>query len=105
MLSSAHWGIFRPVVEGGRVVAAEPFPADPDPSPLLRSIPSALSDRSRVLRPAVRESWIADGPGARPGRRGADRYVEVDWDTALDLAAGALTRVVAGHGNEAVYGG
>jgi biotin/methionine sulfoxide reductase len=104
-LSSAHWGIFRPIVRHGRVVATEPFEADSDPSPLLRSIPSALHHRSRVLRPAVRRSWIENGPGSNPERRGCDRYVEVEWDEALDLIADALKRVIAEHGNEAIYGG
>jgi biotin/methionine sulfoxide reductase len=105
MLSSSHWGIFRPRVEEGRLVGAEPFAADPDPSPLLQSIPSAIHHRSRVLRPAVRRSWLDGGPGARPERRGSDRYVEVEWDVALDLVAGELKRVTATFGNEAIYGG
>jgi biotin/methionine sulfoxide reductase len=105
VLSSSHWGIFRPIVREGRVVATEPFKADGDPSALLRSIPSALHHRSRVLRPAIRKSWIDNGPGANPERRGSDRYVEVEWREALDLVAGVLTRVIAEHGNEAIYGG
>ncbi|PDQ22816.1 Asp-tRNA(Asn)/Glu-tRNA(Gln) amidotransferase GatCAB subunit C [Mesorhizobium sanjuanii] len=105
MLSSSHWGIFRPIVRDGRLVAAEPFAADPDPSQLLQSIPSAIHHKSRVLRPAVRKSWLESGPGAHPERRGSDRYVEVDWDQALDLVAGELKRVVTGFGNQAIYGG
>jgi biotin/methionine sulfoxide reductase len=105
MLSSAHWGIFRPVVEDGRLISAEPFPADPDPSPLLRSMPSSVHHRSRVTRPAVRESWASAGPGARPDRRGADRFVEVSWEEATALVAEELHRVIGRYGNEAIYGG
>src|SRR5882757_7578376 len=105
MLSSSHWGIFRPVVSDGRLVAAKAFAADPDPSRLLQSIPSAIHHKSRVLRPAVRKSWLENGPGAHPERRGGDRYVEVGWDQALDLVAGELKRVIADFGNQAIYGG
>jgi biotin/methionine sulfoxide reductase len=105
VLSSSHWGIFRPIVREGRVVATEPFKADSDPAALLRSIPSAVHHRSRVQRPAIRRSWIDKAPGANPERRGIDRYVEVEWGEALGLVADALKRVIAEHGNEAIYGG
>ena len=105
MLSSSHWGMFKPIVEAGRVVGVEPFARDPNPSPLLKSIPSSIGHKSRLLRPAVRRSWLDSGPGANPERRGRDRYVEVTWDEALDLVAGELKRVIATHGNQAIYGG
>ena len=50
-----------------------------------------LSDevsRLRVRRPAVRKSWLEHGPGAFPERRGAEPFVEIPWDEALDLVAG-----------------
>jgi biotin/methionine sulfoxide reductase len=105
ILSSSHWGMFHPVVHDGRLTKVEPFSADPDPSPLLQSIPTSIHHRSRVLRPAVRESWLDGGPGARRDRRGADRYVEVEWTEALDLVVGELRRVTTTFGNEAIYGG
>ena len=43
-------------------------------------------------------------PGGRE-RRGADRFVEVPWDEALDLAGQELERVVREHGNTSIYGG
>jgi biotin/methionine sulfoxide reductase len=105
MLSSSHWGIFRPIVSDGRLVGAEPFAGDSDPSALLGSIPSAIHHKSRVLRPAVRKSWLDKGPGAHPERRGADRYVEVGWGEALDLVAAEMKRIIGAFGNEAIYGG
>ena len=98
-IHGSHWGAFRPRVEGGRLVEAVPFEGDTDPSPLLRSVPGAVHARNRVTRPAVRGSWL-DGTG---GRRGADPFVEVSWETALDLVAGELRRVHAEHGPEAVW--
>jgi biotin/methionine sulfoxide reductase len=100
-IHSSHWGAYRPRVEDGRLVVAEPFAADGDPSALLRSVPGAVHAPNRVVRPAVRTSWL-QGTG---GRRGADPFVEVDWDTALDLVAGALRDTYARHGAASVYGG
>ena len=92
-IHSAHWGAFHPRVEDGRLVAAEPFAADRDPSELLHSVPGAVHARNRVVRPAVRGVV-----GNRRGRRGADPFVEVDWDTALDLVADALRSTYDRHG-------
>jgi biotin/methionine sulfoxide reductase len=105
MLNSAHWGAFEPVVEDGRFVSARPFARDPDPSPLLRSLPDAVHHSSRVLTPSVRAGWLENGPGGGGVLRGGERFVPVSWDKALDLVAGELDRVIAAHGNEAIFGG
>lgn len=104
-LSSSHWGMFHPIIREGKIVEARSFPNDPDPSQLLQSIPSATHHSSRVLRPAIRKSWIENGPGANPERRGVDPYVEVDWNVALDLVAAELNSVIKTHGNTAIFGG
>jgi biotin/methionine sulfoxide reductase len=104
-LNSSHWGAFEPVVVDGRVTQTRPFAKDPDPSPILRSIPDALYHRSRVAQPAVRTGWLENGPGRAGERRGADRYVQVSWERALDLVAGEIKRVIAEHGNQAIYAG
>ncbi len=104
-LSSSHWGAFEPIVTKGRLIEARAFPKDPDPSPLLQSISDAVHDRSRVKRPAVRISWLENGPGSQTHRRGADGYVSVSWDRAFDLIAGELRRTIAEHGNQAIFAG
>jgi biotin/methionine sulfoxide reductase len=98
---SSHWGVYVARVRNGRLTAAEPSPHDDDPSPLLTSTPDALHAPNRVLRPAVRQGWL-DG---RTGRRGAEPFVEVDWETALDLVAAELRRVRSTYGDAAVFGG
>ncbi|WP_304453417.1 molybdopterin-dependent oxidoreductase [Nocardiopsis sp. YSL2] len=104
--TSAHWGGYQVVVEDGRVVGALPDPDDPAPSPIIANTPDAQHDPSRVARPAVRRRWLEHGPGPDP-RRGdpEDEYVEVGWDTVLDLLARELDRVRSRHGNAAIYGG
>ncbi|MGA2411742.1 MAG: molybdopterin-dependent oxidoreductase [Candidatus Binataceae bacterium] len=104
-LNSSHWGVFAPVVAGGRVVATEPFFRDGDPSDIIRSIPDAVHHRSRVTQPAVREGWLREGPGAASDGRGGDRFIPVTWERVLDLITAELKRVIAAHGNEAIFGG
>jgi len=105
VLNGSHWGTFEPVVTEGRVTETRPFAKDPDPSPLLRSIPDALHHASRVAQPAVRAGWLEHGPGGARDRRGADRYVPVSWERALDLIADEIRRVIRERGNQAIFAG
>ncbi|MFJ4285510.1 molybdopterin-dependent oxidoreductase [Paenarthrobacter nicotinovorans] len=74
---------------------------DHDPSPIGKNYRGLLRHKSRILRPAIRRGWL-DG---RPGTRGADEFVEVNWDDAIGLIAGELERVRTHYGNEAIFGG
>ena len=53
----------------------------------------------------VRKSWLDDGPGGATDLRGAEAFVEVSWETALDLVAAELQRVKRQHGNASIFGG
>ena len=99
---SSHWGGFTVQVEDGDVSAVHPL-HDPDPSPLLRNLPGSVRHPARITRPVARRGWLDRGPG--PARRGDDSFVELSWERAWDLAAAALRRVIAEHGNEAIFGG
>ncbi len=100
-LTSSHWGIGVVRTEGDRIIAVDGHPSDPDPSPLNQNMPGSLQGRARVLRPAVRASWLK----GTPGERGRDAFVEVSWDEALDLIAAELKRVREVHGNEGIFAG
>ena len=102
---TSHWGTFTAVVEDGHFVDVRPFARDPDPSPLIRSMPEAVYDQSRVLRPMVRKGWLDHGPGGRRERRGAEPFLAIAWDEALDLVAREIDRVRREHGNQAIFGG
>lgn len=102
---SSHWGAFVAEVADGRLVGVRPFEHDPAPSPILDNILDGLYAATRVKAPAVRRGWLEHGPGATGERRGVDPFVEVSWDEALDLVAGELRRVIAEHGNAAIFGG
>ncbi|WP_457033244.1 molybdopterin-dependent oxidoreductase, partial [Kitasatospora sp. P5_F3] len=102
--STSHWGAYRvrPLAGGG--VEVLPHPGDPSPSPLLGGVAGSLRHPTRVARPAVRAGWLEHGPGPST-RRGAEPFVEVEWERALDLVAAELARVRGEHGNQAVFGG
>jgi biotin/methionine sulfoxide reductase len=101
----SHWGAFTALVEEGRVVGAEPFALDPAPSPMLDAIPAMVHSPLRIQRPAIREGWLHDRGRSDGARRGSERFVEVPWETALDLVAGELARVRADHGDASIFGG
>lgn len=105
LLTSTHWGVYEVEVAGGRVTRLKPFAHDPDPSPIGNSMPAALTSPSRILRAAIRKSYLDHGPGARTEGRGAEPFVEVSWNEALDLVAAELKRVKTQYGNEAIFAG
>jgi biotin/methionine sulfoxide reductase len=63
-LTLTHWGPYRMRNVVGGATEALPFELDPDPSPLGRSLAGGWDSTARILRPAVRKSYLLDGPGA-----------------------------------------
>jgi biotin/methionine sulfoxide reductase len=105
-LTTAHWGVYEVEYDdSGQAVKLHPFSKDPDPSPIGLHMLSDEVARLRVRRPAVRKSWLENGPGANPERRGQDPFVELEWNEALDLVAGEITRVKETWSNRAIFGG
>ncbi len=104
-ITATHWGVYRPQVEDGRVVSLAPFEHDPDPSPIGRSMPGALTDACRISQPHVRAGYLEKGWESDRTARGAEPFVPVGWDEALDLVSRELVRVREAHGNEAIFAG
>ncbi|WP_454689044.1 molybdopterin guanine dinucleotide-containing S/N-oxide reductase [Achromobacter aloeverae] len=107
--TAAHWGLYEvtPARNGGRPTL-RPFHDDPDPSEIGLHMGSREVARNRVLRPAVREGWLRHARGLTredTRARGDERFVEVGWDEALNLASRELARVRSAHGNGAIFGG
>ena len=102
-LTASHWGIGVATIEAGKIVSVAGYPQDPAPSQLNDNIAGSLHGGARVLRPAVRSSWLAGRRGAVS--RGRDSFVEVSWEEALDLVASELKRVRHEHGNEGIFAG
>jgi biotin/methionine sulfoxide reductase len=103
--TATHWGAYRAEVAGGRVVAMHPIEQDRDPSPIGRSIPGTVDGPLRVREPMVRQGWLERRHASDTARRGAEPFVPVAWDEALDLVAGEIERIRKQHGNQAIYAG
>jgi biotin/methionine sulfoxide reductase len=102
-LTLTNWGAYEVETDGHDITAVHPFAKDPDPSPIGQSLKAVR--KSRIDRPAIRESWYRNGPGSNPERRGQEAFVEVEWDVAFDLLAAELERVRSEYGNQAIFGG
>jgi len=104
--TTSHWGAFQVIKDGDRIVGVEPFAPDPNPSPIPKLLPAAVHHRNRVAKPSFRRGWL-EGSGADRAqhKRGADEFVELPWDEALDILAAELERVRATHGNGSIFGG
>ncbi|UGT61078.1 molybdopterin-dependent oxidoreductase [Nocardia asteroides] len=101
-LTATHWGNYLVGAAPDGTIAVRPAAGDPEPSPIGRSLAAARDPGVRIARPAVRRGYLRDRD--RSGR-GREPFVEVEWDEAIDLAAGALRDTIAAHGNRAIYGG
>jgi biotin/methionine sulfoxide reductase len=110
--TAAHWGVYEvespDATEPGdasRGPRLRPFSRDPDPSPIGLDQLDPSVTRLRIRRPAVRRGWLERGPGQDNDGRGNEPFVEIDWDSATQLVAQELARVIAEHGNSAIFGG
>lgn len=102
--TATQWGVYDVLVEQGQIVGVENIAEDPAPSPLGQALVDGIQHSTRVQRPAIRRGWLAGGDRQRH-RRGADEFVDVPWDEAMDLAAAELQRVIDSHGNKAIFAG
>jgi len=105
VMSGAHWGLFRALVEDNQIVGVKPFEKDPHPSPMIEATPDLVHSDLRITAPMVRQGYLESGHQSDTSRRGADPFVEVSWDQALDLIHAELTRVFKEHGNESLFAG
>lgn len=102
---ASHWGTYTILVEDGAITGVEPFAGDPDPSPIIHSVTGWTDPDRRILHPMVREGWLNDRTASDRSGRGRDRFVPVDWDTALGLVAEEIDRVRQDHGNASIFAG
>ncbi|MEF2073762.1 molybdopterin-dependent oxidoreductase [Consotaella aegiceratis] len=102
--SASHWGAFRAEVEDGVLRSVRPFERDRSPSPLIEAVPASVYAPNRVRRPSVRRGYLDHGPAAC-AMRGAEPFVEISWDEALQLVGDALETTRRRDGNQAIFGG
>lgn len=103
--TASHWGVYNvETTPGGDIVGASPLARDPAPSTYFRGLPEIVRSELRIDQPYIREGYLRAREGARQSR-GAEPFVPVSWETALDLVENELRRVKAQFGNTAIYGG
>jgi biotin/methionine sulfoxide reductase len=102
---ATHWGTYRVHRDGSVPVRLSPYEGDPNPSPIADSMIAARTSPARILRPAIRRSFLERGAAAGGEARGSDPFVEVEWEQALAIVAGEVDRIRKDHGNAAIYGG
>ena len=103
--TSTHWGTYFAEAEGDRLIAVHDYDEDPAPAIIGPGIVEAIDHQTRVRRPMVRKGWLVRKGLIPAGKRGQDSFVEIDWQTALDLVAGELNRVRTDYGNQAIFAG
>lgn len=105
LTTATHWGSYKATVRQGKVIDLSPMVEGDEMSTMSASMIGALDGKSRIRRPAIRKSWLENGPGGNGHLRGTEPFVEVDWDTATEILAKEIERVRTEHGNEAIYAG
>ncbi|MFC7363258.1 molybdopterin-dependent oxidoreductase [Nocardioides astragali] len=98
-----HFGVFEARSDGTALSDVTGWSGDSDPRHIIHNVASSQHHPARVARPAIRRGWLERGPGG--AGRGDEPFVEVDWDSALELLSAELRRVYSTYGSSAVYGG
>lgn len=101
---ATHWGHYKVGAVDGKITSVKPVVTDTYPSSIGESLLDARDPNCRIAHPAVRESYLM-GHKEHQKYRGRERFVQVSWDDALDLAAEAIRRVKEEYGNESIFGG
>ena len=107
----SHWGAYTLLVQGQDIVGVEPYPGDPFPSDIIRSVQAWSQPHRRVLQPMAHPAWLQAAREGRPTTvaerqtRGLAKMVPIAWDEALTLAAREIRRVIQHHGNRSIFAG
>lgn len=105
VMNASHWGVYKVHVKGGKIERLEPFAGDKAPSLQLQALAQQPYNAARIRSPMVRASYLKKGWKAGGKKRGAEPFVRVSWDTALDIIAKELKRVRETYGAASIYGG
>ena len=87
-LTAMHWGIYEAELRDGEAVALRPF--SPTPALADRAARAEPRPRTDAHPPPGHPPGLARAPPWPAATRGAEPFVEVPWDEALDLVAGEL---------------
>lgn len=96
-----HLGPVKAHVRDGKIVNIEAMGMDMEPLDILSALRESVYAPNRVKYPCVRKSYL-DGSDKRH-LRGAEEFVRVSWDEALDLVAESLIKAKSEYGNESIF--
>ena len=102
--TATQWGVYDVEVLDGKITGVQGITADPAPAPMGQNILDGIQHDERIRRPAIRSGWLHQPNRARE-KRGSDKFTEVPWDEALDIAAEELARVIKACGNTSIFAG
>ena len=106
-ITANHWGAAVIETSNNEITSVKGHPYDNAPSKINNNIMDAVNGKTRIRSPAVRKSYLENGykTDNKINPRGGDPFVEVSWETALNLIAKEMNRVREDHGNESIFGG
>ena len=104
-INASHFGVYKTEVTGGQLTNITPFTEDEFVSPLIHAMPDRVYAPTRIKYPYIREGYLKDGRNSDTTKRGADKFVRVSWDKALDLIADELKYNYKEFGYTSVFGG
>jgi biotin/methionine sulfoxide reductase len=102
--TASHWGVYDVHLKNGEISGVTAFEKDPGPTALVQALPQMVRSPLRIQQPHVRAGYLRNREASRSGR-GAEPFVPVTWDVAMNLIEEGLRRVKSEFGNEAIYGG
>ncbi|WP_303852568.1 molybdopterin-dependent oxidoreductase [Seleniivibrio woodruffii] len=98
---ATHFGPVTAHVKNGKLVSTVPHRSINADSAMMRSLVDYVNSPNRIKTPCVRKSFLE---GRRQTElRGAEEFVEVSWQTALNLAAEKLKEAKQNWGNESIF--
>ncbi|MCB1883985.1 MAG: molybdopterin-dependent oxidoreductase [Geminicoccaceae bacterium] len=104
---ASHYGPLEGMVRDGRPVGVSSVAEiDARPTEMLSyGIVDRTYDRTRILQPMVRKSYLEnwDKEDGKVEMRGREPFVPVDRDTALKLANKAILDTIDKYGNEGLF--
>ncbi|WP_108651402.1 molybdopterin-dependent oxidoreductase [Dongshaea marina] len=103
--TSTHWGNYLIEANRQQLKAVHAYSADLEPSPLAQSLLNSFDTNCRITQPMVRAGYLKQRQLSDGSMRGAEPFVPISWELALELAGDALAQVKQHYGNQAIYAG
>ncbi|PSM52190.1 molybdopterin-containing oxidoreductase II, DMSO/TMAO/BSO reductase family, catalytic subunit [Campylobacter blaseri] len=106
VVTGAHWGVLKLTIKDGKIVKSEALKKTSEiKNPLQDHIAELVYAKDRVKYPYVRKSYLQNPDDPKRELRGADEWVRVSYEEAIDLIAKELKKTIKATGNDSIYAG